>query len=105
MVRVEIWSHLSRVEHMKLSVAPESIRTCRSAVACADLNNTGILIDRYLLWYTLRLSALAQAAGFKRRENPLFRIIFPPSDRALLGSVPSSLQSEHPPVLQPKVRD
>src|ERR1700754_2978764 len=88
--RVEIWSRLSREEQMKFSVAPESIRTCRSAVACADLNRTGIRMDRYLLWYTLRFKALAQAAGFKHRENPLCQTTCLPSGPTLLGTEPSS---------------
>src|ERR1700754_300627 len=93
--RVEIWSRLSREEQMKFSVAPESIRTCRSAIACADLNKTGIRMDRYLLWYTLRFKALAQAAGFKHRENPLSQTTYPPSGPAPPGIGPSSPRSEH----------
>src|ERR1700754_3718227 len=101
--RVEIWSRLSREEQMKFSVAPESIGTCRSAVVCADLNRTGIRIDRYLLWYTLRFKALAQAAGFKRRENPLSRIICPPLGLVPPGIGPSSPRSERQPALHSKV--
>ena len=56
---------------MKLSVAPESANTSLSADACADLNSTGIRIDRYLLLYTLIFNALAPAADFRHAENPL----------------------------------
>src|SRR5271170_4109682 len=84
--RVEIWSRLSNEEQTKLSVAPESMRTCHSAVACADLKRTGIRIERYLLWYTFRFKALAQAAGFKRRKNPSLQTVFPPWDPVLLGT-------------------
>src|SRR6266702_27910 len=60
-----ILSRWSRFLHMKLSVAPESMRTSLSAVACADSNNTGIRMDLYLLLYTLIRSAVAQAVGFR----------------------------------------
>ncbi len=50
---------------MKLSVAPESMRTSHSAIACVDSNRTDIHIDLYLLLYTLIRSALAQAVGFR----------------------------------------
>ncbi len=55
---------------MKLLMAPESANTSHSAVACADLNSTGILIDRYLLLYMLIFNALAPAADFRHEENP-----------------------------------
>ena len=50
---------------MKLSVAPELMRTSRSAVVCVDSNRTDIRIDLYLLLYTLIRSALAQAVRFR----------------------------------------
>ncbi len=56
---------------MKLSVALESANTSCSAVACVDLNSTGIRIDQYLLLYTLIFNALAPAAGIRHGENPL----------------------------------
>ncbi len=62
---VAILSQWSKFLHMKLSVAPESIRTSLSAVACAVSNNTGIRMDLYLLLYMLIRSALAQAVGFR----------------------------------------
>ncbi len=65
MGRVVILSRWSRFLQMKLSVAPESIRTSLSAVACAVSNNTGIRMDLYLLLYTLIRSAFAQAVGFR----------------------------------------
>ncbi len=55
---------------MKLSVAPESANTSLSADVCADLNSTGIRIDRYLLLYTLIFNALAPATDFRHVENP-----------------------------------
>ncbi len=64
--RYPILSQWSKFLEMKLSVAPESMRTSLSAVACADSNKTGIRMDRYLLLYTLIRSAFAQAAGFRR---------------------------------------
>src|SRR6266702_3915220 len=60
-----ILSRWSRFLHMKLLVAPKSIRTSLSAVACADSNNTGIRMDLYLLLYTLIRSAVAQAVRFR----------------------------------------
>jgi len=48
-----------------LLVAPESMRTSCSAIACVDSNRTDIRIDLYLLLYMLIRSALAQAVGFK----------------------------------------
>ncbi len=62
---------MSNWELMKLSVALKSANTSRSAVACADLNNTGICMDRYLLLYMLIFNALAPAAGIRHEENPL----------------------------------
>src|SRR6266702_5142223 len=64
--RYPILSLWSTFLDIKLSVAPESIRTSLSAIACADSNKTGIHMDRYLLLYTLIRKALAQAAGFRR---------------------------------------
>ena len=55
---------------IKLSVAPKLTRTSHSAIACVDLNRTGIRIDLYLLLYTLIHSAFAQAARFRHQENP-----------------------------------
>ncbi len=57
---------------MKLSVAPELANTSLSADVCADLNSTGMHIDRYLLLYMLIFNALAPAADFRHVENPLF---------------------------------
>ena len=71
MGREEIHNLLSNWELIKLSVAPELINTSRSAVACVDLNSTGIHIDWYLLLYTLIFNALAPAAGIRHGENPL----------------------------------
>ena len=69
--RQDIRNLLSSCEFIKLSVAPESINTSLSAVVCVDLNSTGILMDRYLLLYTLIFNALAPAADFRHEENPL----------------------------------
>ena len=44
--RVDILSHLSSCGEMKLSVAPESIRTSHSAIACADWKSTDIHRDQ-----------------------------------------------------------
>ncbi len=66
----EICSLLSNCWQMKLLVAPELANTSHSAVACADLNRTGICIDWYLLLYTLIFNALAPAAGLRCEENP-----------------------------------
>ncbi len=68
--RYEIQSHLSSWELMKLLVALEWANTSCLAVACADLNNTGIHIDQYLLLYMLIFNALAPAAGIRHEENP-----------------------------------
>src|SRR6266702_2844245 len=62
--RYPILSRWRRFLDMKLSVAPESTRTSRSAIACADSNRTGIHIDRYLLLYMLIRNAFTQAARF-----------------------------------------
>ena len=59
---------------MKLSVAPESTRICLLALVYAVRNETGILILRYRVKYTvLHLSirmALPQAVGVELRQNP-----------------------------------
>ena len=55
---------------MKLSVAPEPMRTSHSAIACADWKSTDIHIDQNLLLYMLTFKALAQAARFKLWKNP-----------------------------------
>src|SRR5580693_1145416 len=56
---------------MKLSVAPESTRTCLSAFECVLCNKVGILNDLYLHVYTLLIPKMrAQAAGGILTKNP-----------------------------------
>ena len=56
---------------MKLSVAPESTRTFRSAFVCAVCKRVGIRNDLYLQVNTLCIpSARAQTDGGTRFKNP-----------------------------------
>ena len=56
---------------MKLSVAPESTRTFRSALVCAVCKRVGILNDLYLQVNTLLTpSARAQTDGGTHFKNP-----------------------------------
>ena len=56
---------------MKLSVAPESTRTFRSAFVCAVCKRVGILNDLYLQVNTLCIpSARAQTDGGTLFKNP-----------------------------------
>ena len=55
---------------MKLSVAPESVRTCLSAVECDFCKRVGIRRDLYLQAKTLLSpSVRAQAVGVARPKN------------------------------------
>ena len=57
---------------MKLSVAPESTRTFRSAFVCAVCKRVGILNDLYLHANTLLIpSARAQTDGGTLFKNPV----------------------------------
>ena len=57
---------------MKLSVAPESTRTCLLAFECELCMIVGILIDRYLQVNTLfSCNRFAQADGVTRVKDPL----------------------------------
>ncbi len=61
---------------MKQSVAPESTSAFMSAIALLVLIETGICIDRNRVVTITELNlwtALTQADGFRRSENPLFR--------------------------------
>jgi hypothetical protein len=56
---------------IKLSVTPESTRTCLSALECVLCNSVGILNDLYLHVYTLLIPKMrAQAAGGILTKNP-----------------------------------
>ena len=56
---------------MKLSVAPESMRTCLSAVECDVCKRVGIRRDLYLQAKTLLSpSVRAQAVGVAHPKNP-----------------------------------
>ena len=58
---------------MKLSVAPESTRTCLSVVKCEDFKRVGIRSDLYLLANTIFDSSLrrhAQTDGVAILKNP-----------------------------------
>ena len=56
---------------MKLSVAPESTRTCLLAFVCELCKSVGIRNDRYLLEnMLLSPNARAQAAGSAHPKNP-----------------------------------
>ncbi len=60
---------------MKQSVAPESTSALMSAIALLVLIETGICIDRNRVVTITELNlwtALTQADGFRRVENPLF---------------------------------
>ena len=71
------------LELMKLSVAPESTRTCLSAVECEVCKRVGIRKDLYLQTKTLlQFNARAQADGVAPKENPIprhFHPVSPPS--------------------------
>ena len=61
---------------MKQSVAPESMSAFVSAIALLVLIETGICMDRNRVVTITELNlwtALTQADGFRRFENPLFR--------------------------------
>ncbi len=61
---------------MKQSVAPESTSALMSAIALLVLIETGICMDRNRVVTITELNlwtALTQADGFRRFENPLFR--------------------------------
>src|SRR6266702_2239127 len=61
---------------MKQSVAPESTSTFMSAIALLVLIETGICMDQNHVVTITELNlwtALTQADGFRRFENPLFR--------------------------------
>ena len=76
---------------MKLSVAPESTRTSRSAFARAVCKRVGIFKDLYLHANTLLSHKVrAQAAGFAPFKNPI-RIIHHPRHSTFRGQVPSFL--------------
>ena len=56
---------------MKLSVAPESTRTCLLAVECEVCKRVGICRDLYLQAKTLLSPSMrAQAVGVARPKNP-----------------------------------
>jgi hypothetical protein len=57
---------------MKLSVAPESTRTCLSAVECEVCKRVGIRSDLYLQAKTLLIPKVrAQAVGVAPFKNPI----------------------------------
>ncbi len=61
---------------MKQSVAPESTSAFMLAIALLVLIETGICMDRNRVVTITELNlwtALTQANGFRRSENPLFR--------------------------------
>ena len=61
---------------MKQSVAPESTSAFVSAIALLVLIETGMCMDRNRVVTITELNlwtALTQADGFRRFENPLFR--------------------------------
>ncbi len=61
---------------MKQSVAPESISAFMLAIALLVLIETGICMDRNPIVTITELNlwtALTQANGFRRSENPLFQ--------------------------------
>ncbi len=61
---------------MKQSVAPESTSAFMSAIVLLVLIETGICMDRNRVVTITELNlwtALTQANGFRRSENPLFR--------------------------------
>src|ERR1700735_3402498 len=70
------------LELIKLSVAPESTRTCLSAVECEVCKRVGIHRDLYLQTKTLlQFNARAQADGVAPKENPVprhFHLVSPP---------------------------
>ena len=62
---------------IKLSVAPESTNTCRSALVCFVCKRVGILNDLYLQVNTLLTpSARAQTDGGTLFKNPFLRLQF-----------------------------
>jgi hypothetical protein len=64
---------------MKLSVAPESTRTCLSAFECVLCKRVGIHNDLYLQVDTLLIPKMrAQAAGGIDFKNPFPRLPGPP---------------------------
>ena len=59
---------------IKLSVAPESTRTCLSVIECKDFKRVGICSDLYLLVKTIfdsNLRKRAQTDGVAISKNPL----------------------------------
>src|SRR6266702_1916984 len=67
---------LTKVSLMKQSVAPESTSALVSAIALLVLIETGTCIDRNRVVPITDLNlwtALTQAYGFRRSENPLFQ--------------------------------
>ena len=71
---------------MKLSVAPESTRTCLSAFVCELCKSVGIRSDRYLQANTLLSpSARAQAVGVAHFKNPLQDCPVPAPIQLLFG--------------------
>src|SRR6266571_7575087 len=68
--------HRMNLSLMKQSVAPESASAFVSAIALLVLIETGMCIDRNRVVTITELNlwtALTQADGFRRFENPLFR--------------------------------
>src|SRR6266704_5502534 len=68
--------HCMNLSLMKQSVAPESTSALMSAIALLVLIETGICMDRNCVVTITELNlwtALTQADGFRRSENPLFR--------------------------------
>ena len=86
-----------RFSLMKQSVAPESTSAFMSAIALLVLIETGICMDRNRVVTITELNlwtALTQANGFRRSENPLFQrglssliLVHLPSWRPLLGAM------------------
>src|ERR1700735_4457750 len=71
------------LELIKLLVAPESTRTCLSAVKCEVCKRVGIRRDLYLQTKTLlQFNVCAPADGVAPQENPIprhFHPVSPPS--------------------------
>ena len=81
---------------MKLSVAPESTRTCLSVVECEDFKRVGIRSDLNLLANTIfdsNLRRRAQTDGVAFFKNPLqdqptFQFQLPKPDERFLPCSP-----------------